>query len=148
MAKSPPERLLESVGALLQLFTVNEERFPSAEGRLRYNPIDFETLRFVHAHPGSRGVDIAEALSVAPTTLQSSIDRLIRTGLVDRRPHPTSKRAKAYVLTEEGGKIRDAIHRQDISNMQSVLDALTKAEQKTVIELLEKVASRLGSPKS
>jgi len=144
MPKSQPERMLESVGALLQLFTVNEERFPSAEGRIRYNPIDFQTLRFVHAHPGCRGIDVAGALSVAPTTLQSSIDRLIRTGLVDRRDHPESKRAKAYFLTKEGEEVREAIHRQDIANMQTVLNALDRSERKVVVELLEKVAHQLN----
>lgn len=143
MAKSNPERLLESVGALLQLFTVNEERFPSAEGRIRYNPIDFETLRFVYSEPGARGVDLAEALSVAPTTLQSSTERLIRTGLIERREHPTSKRAKAYFLTSEGEEVRAAIHRQDISNMETVLEALTNPEQKALVTLLEKAAARL-----
>ena len=144
MVKSQPERLLESVGVLLQVFTVNEERFPSAEGRIRYNPIDFQALRFIHAQPGARGIDVADALSVAPTTLQSSIDRLIRSSLVERQDHPTSKRSKAYFLTPEGEDVREAIHRQDISNMQTVLDALTKPEQKTVIALLEKVAVQLS----
>nr|WP_070959405.1 MarR family winged helix-turn-helix transcriptional regulator [Hyphomonas sp. Mor2] len=144
MAKTQAEQLLESVGTLLQLFTVNEERFPSAEGRMRYNPIDFQTLRFVHAHSGCRGIDAAKALGVAPTTVQSSLDRLIRNGLIDRKPHAVSKRAKAHFLTEEGQSVRAAIHRQDISNMETMLGVLSPDERASVIEALNKVVANLN----
>ena len=144
MAKTQAEQLLESVGTLLQLFTVNEERFPSAEGRMRYNPIDFQTLRFVDANPGCRGVDAAKALGVAPTTVQSSLDRLIRNGLIDRKPHAVSKRAKAHFLTEEGQSVRAAIHRQDISNMETMLSVLSPEERASVIVALDKVVASLN----
>ncbi|MEM0985511.1 MAG: MarR family winged helix-turn-helix transcriptional regulator [Pseudomonadota bacterium] len=143
MAKTEAERLLESVGTLLGLFTVNEERFPSAEGRMRYNPIDFQTLRFIDAHPGGRGVDVAQALGVAPTTVQSSLDRLIRNGLIVRESHAVSRRAKAHFLTEEGRSIRAAIHRQDIFNMETMLNVLSPTERSTVIDALEKVVASL-----
>jgi len=144
MAKTQAEQLLESVGTLLQLFTVNEERFPSAEGRMRYNPIDFQTLRFVDAYPGCRGIDAAKALGVAPTTVQSSLDRLIRNGLIDRKPHAVSKRAKAHYLTEEGQSVRAAIHRQDISNMETMLSVLSPDERVSVIDALDKVVAKLN----
>ncbi|MEL7031305.1 MAG: MarR family winged helix-turn-helix transcriptional regulator [Pseudomonadota bacterium] len=144
MAKTQAEQLLESVGTLLQLFTVNEERFPSAEGRMRYNPIDFQTLRLVDAHPGCRGVDIAQALGVAPTTVQSSLDRLIRNGLIERQGHATSKRAKAHYLTADGKTIRAAIHRQDISNMETMLQVLSPEERVSVINALAKVVAHIS----
>ena len=144
MAKTQAEQLLDSVGTLLQLFTVNEERFPSAEGRMRYNPIDFQTLRFIDAHPGCRGIDAAKALGVAPTTVQSSLDRLIRNGLIDRKPHAVSKRAKAHFLTEEGQSVRAAIHRQDISNMETMLSVLSADERASVIDALDKVVANLN----
>lgn len=143
MSKPKEERMLKSVGALLSLFTVNEERFPSAEGQMRYNPIDFQTLRYIDEHPGCRGIDIAREIGVAPTTLQSALDRLIRNRIVERTEHPTSRRAKAHSLTPEGRKIRRAIHRQDLSNMRVMLNALTNKEQGEVVRLLEKVVAHL-----
>lgn len=143
MAESQAERLLESVGALLQLFTVNENRFPPAEGRASYNPIDFQMLRFVDAQPGCRGVDAALSLGVAPTTAQSSMDRLIRSGLIHREPHATSKRAKAHFLTPDGKSVRAAIHRQDISNMETMLGVLSPDERTSVVTALEKVVAQL-----
>ena len=145
MSQSRTERLVESVAALLQLFTVNEERYPSADGRIAYNPIDFQSLRFIEDNPGCRGTDIAAALGTAPTTLQSSLDRLIRKGLVERGPHPDNKRARSHRLTNEGVKVRAAIHRQDTMNMDTLLGTLKEDEQGELVRLLEKVVDRLDA---
>lgn len=144
MSKHLDERLLKSVGTLLNLFIVNEERYPSAEGRTRYNPIDFQSLRYIHDNPGCRGADIARAIGVAPTTLQSALDRLIKNGWVKREPHPISKRAKAHSLTEAGQEMRASILRQDLANMNVMLGALSKDEQTQAVELLEKITAHLN----
>ncbi len=144
MSEALNESLLKSVGYLLNVFIVNEERFPSAEGKIRYNPIDFQTLRYIDAAPGCRGVDIARTLGVAPTTLQSALDRLIKKGWVKRHDHPTSKRAKAHSLTESGKQLRAAIHRQDLANMDVMLGALTPREQTQAVELMGKIAGHLA----
>jgi len=144
MTKTNTEILLESVSTLLRVFILDETRFPSAEGRMRYNPIDFQTLRYIFKNPHCKGVDIARALGVAPTTQQSALDRLIRKGFVARNEHPTSKRAKAHRLTDEGKALRAAIHRQDISNMETMLGLLTGEEQKQIISIMTKVAQGLS----
>lgn len=143
MSRSLEERLLRSVNTLLRLFTIDERRFPSAEGRLRYNPLDFQTLRFLAQHPGAKAADVARAQGVAPTTQQAVMDRLVRVGLIDRTPHPESGRAKAHALTEQGGHVVAAILRQDVANMQSMLACLDSDEQQQAVALLEKVARRL-----
>jgi len=143
LSKRLDERLLKSIGTLLNLFIVNEERFPSAEGRMRYNPIDFQSLRYIHSHPECRGADIARAIGVAPTTLQSALDRLIKNGWVRRDQHPTSKRAKAHTLTEAGEDLQSAILRQDLANMKIMLGALSKDEQEQAVKLMEKIVVHL-----
>lgn len=145
MTKIRTENLLESVGTLLHVFTVDETRFPSAEGKMRYNPIDFQTLRHLEGNPGSQGVDIARALGVAPTTQQSVLDRLIRKGLVERGEHPTNRRAKTHQLTRDGRQLRAAIQRQDLANMETILALLTDSEQGHLVKLLAKVAKELRS---
>ena len=107
MAKTQAEQLLESVGTLLQLFTVN-------------------------------------ALVAAPTTVLSSLYRMIRNGLIERKPHAVSKRAKAHFLTIEGQSVRAAIHRQYISNMEAMLSVLTVDERIAVSETLVNVVAKLN----
>lgn len=145
MSESLQLRLLKSISVMLRLFIIDEERFPSAEGRVKYNPIDFQTLRFIDAQPNCRGADIARALGVAPTTVQSALDRLIRKGLVERMDHPESRRAKVHKLTEDGKSLRDAIHRQDMSNMDAILSTLTEEEQAQIVALMEKVTTALDA---
>jgi DNA-binding MarR family transcriptional regulator len=139
MKSDYPERLLACVGGLLQLFIVSEERFPSAEGRMRYNPLDFQTLRYIDANPESQGADIARAFGVAPTTQQSVLDRLIRKGLIVRSQHPSNRRARLHSLTPAGKDLRQAIHRQDMTNMKTMLAPLNTEEQTDILRLLEKV---------
>ena len=143
MTDSQEWRLLRSINSLLQLFTVNEQRFPSAEGRMRYNPLDFQTLRYLAENSGAKAADVARYLGVAPTTLQAVMDRLVRAGLIERATHPESARAKAHALTEEGEELVAAILRQDLANMRSMLACLNSKEQKQILALIEKVVSQL-----
>lgn len=144
MIQSNTEILVESVSTLLRVFILDETRFPSAEGRMRYNPIDFQSLRYIANNPDCKGADIARALGVAPTTQQSALDRLIRKGFVMRDQHPVSKRAKVHRLTVEGQALRSAIHRQDISNMETMLNLLSEEEQEQIINIMVKVARGLS----
>ena len=137
-------RLLKSISTLLRVFTVDEQRFPSAEGRMRYNPLDFQTLRYLAENPGAKAADVARFLGIAPTTQQAVMDRLVSGGYVARTDHPQSARAKAHSLTPEGQDLLGAVIRQDIANMKTMLSCLTSEEQRQVVALVEKVARYLN----
>ena len=144
LAPELAQELLPSVELALQTFLVDARRFPTAEGRARYNPVDFTLLRELDRTPGCRATDISERTGVPPTTLQSSIDRLVRAGLVRKDPHPDSARARALKLTEEGEDLRAAIHRQDLRNMEAVLAGLEPEERRAFVRLAAKAAAGLA----
>ena len=127
----------------MQTFLVDSHRFPTAEGRTRYNPVDFTLLRELDRTPGCRATDIVARTGVAPTTLQSSLDRLVRAGLVAKDPHPDSARARALSLTEEGRDLRAAIHRQDLRNMAAILEGLDPEERAEFVRLARKATDAL-----
>lgn len=137
------ERLLTHVGTLLEVFLVNERAFPTAEGRVSYNPQEFKLLGKLHFDGPQRPTDLAAALQVRPTTLSSVIARLIRRGLIEKVPHPEDGRAQLVRLTAEGLDLRQAIHRQDLRNMEAILGALDPDEQALMLTYLEKVARHL-----
>ncbi|MEM9407426.1 MAG: MarR family winged helix-turn-helix transcriptional regulator [Acidobacteriota bacterium] len=145
MASQQAEELLAYINSLLNLFLVNEQNFPSAQGKMRYNPLDFQALRYVSAHPDCRGAEIARALSVAPTTLQSALDRMIRNGLIERRDHPKDRRGKIHRLTKEGQSLRQAILSQDMENMEFLLGALSAEERVEILRMLGKVHRQVES---
>ncbi len=141
--RSDEERLLDSVNTLLNLFLVDETQFAPAEGRVKYNPVDFQCLRYIDDHPGTKAIDISQSLHIAPTTLQSALDRMVKQGLMERSRHAEDGRARAYHLTEAGQDVRDAIHRQDIANMGAMLSAVEADKRNVVLEQLERVATVL-----
>ena len=138
------EALADSIHILLRVFTVNERLFPPAEGRTKYNGIDFQTLGYLSRNPGCRPKDLATYLGVAPTTVQSAIDRLIRRGLVDRTPSPNSGRDVALSLTPDGKALRAAIRRQDLSNCATMLSAVPKSERTRFLKNIQRVADTLS----
>ena len=79
----------------MRLFLVNESAFPSAEGQMVFSPQVFQALFEIERAPGIRSSDLARQLGLVPTTASSLIARLVRNGLVDKRPSETDGRAVA-----------------------------------------------------
>ncbi|GAB3870910.1 MarR family winged helix-turn-helix transcriptional regulator [Kibdelosporangium lantanae] len=50
--------------------------------------------------------ELATKMFCEPSNVTFVLDRLEKQGLVERRPHPTDRRAKQIVLTPEGKKYR------------------------------------------
>jgi DNA-binding MarR family transcriptional regulator len=136
-------RLFASVNFLMRRFLLAEDEYSPAQGRAAFNPLDFNILRQVEAFPGTRATDMAEALHVAPTTLQSGIDRLVRKGLIAKSSHPEDSRARAHRLTETGAELRAAIHNQDMMNMEAILATLSAEERSEILRLMDKVVEGL-----
>tara|TARA_E500000305_G_scaffold78842_1_gene64651 strand:- start:1295 stop:1756 length:462 start_codon:yes stop_codon:yes gene_type:complete len=139
MAKAA-EEMADAIRVLLRTFTVDESQFPPGEGQIKYNGSDFQTLRFVQRCPGCRPADIAAFLGVAPTTVQSVVDRLIKRELLERRRRETSKRDVSLFLTPQGEDVAGAIDRQDVSNCQLMLRVLPTEERADFVKNLNKIA--------
>jgi DNA-binding MarR family transcriptional regulator len=142
------EDLLEGIRVILRTFTINETRYPAAEGRIKYNAIDFQALHFIEKNPGCMGTQLAQFLGVAPTTVQSVCDRLIRRGFLEKNNHKNSKRAVAYQLTHEGEEVARAIYRQDIANCHTMLSALPPKERRQFAAQILQIAENLSEPDS
>lgn len=137
------ESLLLGIRTVLRVFTVDETRFPAAEGRIKYNPVDFQTLYFLSEHPGCKNAELAKFLGIAATSAQSVCDRLIRRGFVERDRSDTSQRAVALSLTDEGESIIAAIHLQDLANCERMLKALPADERRAFVSQVTAIARAL-----
>ena len=62
----------------------------------------FATLFGLHFEPGSTGAQFARRAMVSPQTMNPVLRRLEAEGLIERRPHPDSRRADSWFLTERG----------------------------------------------
>ncbi len=74
----------------------------------------FRTLLILSNHGPVNLGTLAALLHVQPSTTGRMIDRLATTGLIDRMPHPTSRRELLAALTPRGQKfVREVIaHRR------------------------------------
>jgi DNA-binding MarR family transcriptional regulator len=62
--------------------------------------------------------ELAHKMSCEPSNATIVIDKLETLKLIERRPHPTDRRAKQLVLTDEGtalrGKVVEAVSREPV----------------------------------
>jgi len=84
--------------------------------------------------------ELAERMSCEPSNATFVIDKLEKQGLVERRAHPTDRRAKHLVLTTEGSALREQL--LELLTQDSPLAALTPEQQRALQDLLEKTVAR------
>ncbi len=138
------EQLDTAISTLLRVLTIDERRLSSNLGSAPFNPIDLETLSFLHRHPGSLAKDAANYLGVRSTTMQSIVDRLHRRGLLQRDKTALKGRAVALSLTDEGMKFRQQVHAQNLKNCEQMLASLSTQDQSRFIENITRIAATLS----
>ncbi|MFD5552959.1 MarR family winged helix-turn-helix transcriptional regulator [Streptomyces sp. NPDC127068] len=84
--------------------------------------------------------ELAERMSCEPSNATFVIDKLEKQGLVERRAHPTDRRAKCLVLTPAGSAARERLLELLVQN--SPLAGLDPEQQKSLRSLLEQAITR------
>ena len=84
--------------------------------------------------------ELAERMSCEPSNATVVVDRLERQGLLDRRPHPTDRRAKQLILTPDGTALRERL--LGLLGEESPLAGLTPEEQGVLQDLLQRAIVR------
>jgi DNA-binding MarR family transcriptional regulator len=135
------EQLDAAIGTLLRVLTIDERRLSSDLGAVPFNPLDLETLSYLHRHPASAAKDVATYLGVRSTTMQSVVDRLHKRGLLQRDNSALKGRAIALTLTQEGMMFRQQIHAQNLKNCQQMLQCVAESERNSFIQHMTKIAN-------
>ncbi|WP_329562851.1 MarR family transcriptional regulator [Streptomyces uncialis] len=84
--------------------------------------------------------ELAERMSCEPSNATFVVDKLEKRELLERRPHPTDRRAKRLVLTPQGTALRERL--LELLGEDSPLSGLTQEEQGTLKRLLERAVIR------
>ncbi|WP_190130614.1 MarR family winged helix-turn-helix transcriptional regulator [Streptomyces mashuensis] len=79
---------------------------------------------------------LAGRMGCEPSNATFVIDKLEAQGLMERRPHPTDRRAKQLVLTEQGTAMRNDL--MTLLEEGSPLGGLTAEERDALYGLLER----------
>ncbi len=102
-------------------------------------PGEFGLLVLVDRNAGLSQMALARALGIDRSTLVPILDRLQGRGLLVRRRSPTDGRTHALALTPVGAKALARFANLVRTHEGRIASALSTAETRTLIELLEKV---------
>jgi DNA-binding MarR family transcriptional regulator len=113
---------------------------------LGIEPRHFGLLRALAINEGQSQRAIGEALDIHPNRMVALVDDLERLRLVQRRPHPTDRRAYALVLTPKGRRALQKAFEIAIDIENSLCADLTPDERSELLSLLGKLRPLYGGP--
>lgn len=102
-------------------------------------PVDFSVLTLIAHNPGVTSRQLCAALDILPPNLVGMIKNLNQRGLVERRTHPTDRRAQGLYLSAAGEALQRNAQRTASQLEQDMTTGLTSAEMQTLNQLLRKV---------
>ena len=101
--------------------------------------VDFSVLSLIRHNPGITSRQLCDALNLLPPNLVGKIGAFEKRGLLVRHPHPQDGRALGLHLTAEGSALMAQAEQTVLDTENQVASALTSAERRTLIRLLQKV---------
>jgi DNA-binding MarR family transcriptional regulator len=102
-------------------------------------PPQFGLLAFLWQQDGLTQVELSEKGQIDRTTIGGLIDRLEKTGMVERRPHPQDRRAYKIHMTERGKEMEGPLSecaRRALAKLTSGLNAQEVSELTRMLGIL------------
>lgn len=138
---------MEALGRLHEVsILVARERQAPLYARYGLQQGEFDalaTLRRSGAPEGLTPTALFEAAMMSSGGMTARIDRLEKAGLVERRPHPTDRRATLVRLTDKGFDLIETIMPRHEETARDILAPLSLDEQKTLNALLARLIGGL-----
>ncbi|CAJ1504934.1 MarR family transcriptional regulator [[Mycobacterium] holstebronense] len=106
----------------------------------------FRTLVILSNRGAINLATLASLLGVQPSTTGRMVDRLVGAGLIDRLPHPTSRRELLADLTPRG---RDVVHQvtaQRRAAIADIVETLPTKERRGLVSALTAFTAAGGEP--
>lgn len=101
--------------------------------------VQFASLVAIHEQPGLDATRLSALIKFDKATLTGVIDRLEAKALIERRPHPSDRRARTLHLTREGEQVLREASEAARETREAVLEPLPRAERKQLLTLLNKL---------
>ncbi len=101
--------------------------------------VDFSVLTLIAHNPGITSRQLCQALDILPPNLVGMVKQLEKRGLLEKRSHPTDRRAQGLHLTEAGTALQAETQAVVASLESESITHLTEDERATLLQLLRKV---------
>ena len=89
---------------------------------------------------------LAGLLDVQPSTTGRMVDRLVSAGLIDRRPHPTSRRELVAELTPRGRRVVQKVTDNRRKELAEVVQKMPPRERRGLLRGLTAFTAAGGEP--
>ncbi len=89
---------------------------------------------------------LAALLGVRPSAAGRMVDRLVGAGLVDRQPHPTSRRELLAALTERGREVVRKVTAQRRAEIARIVERMPASERHGLVRALTAFTAAGGEP--
>ncbi|MGW4914484.1 MarR family winged helix-turn-helix transcriptional regulator [Streptomyces sp. NPDC004270] len=112
----------------------------------------FEALRHLRDHPGSRVADLAAEFAIGIGATSKTVDRLERHGWAVRQPNPSDRRSSLLALTDDGLRLVDAAEVTFTERLAELIaDALKVSPMTAAAQALSELRSvlehnQIGTP--
>lgn len=94
-------------------------------------------LFVLRQNPGAPAGVLAERLRVTPPTVTGLVDRLVRSGAVQREEDPKDRRLVRNVLTERGQEVLGEVEREGRTFLTQLFERLTPEQLSGLVDSLE-----------
>ena len=122
------------------------DRLAEGLAPLGIEPRHFGLLRALAINEGQSQRAIGEALDIHPNRMVALVDDLERLRLVQRRPHPTDRRAYALALTAKGRRTLQKAFEIALDIEDTLCAGLAPAERSELLALLGKLHPLYAGP--
>ena len=139
-AESTQRALAVLVQLLASLEALDLRRF----GDLGLTLSQLRVLHLLRDHPASCG-QLAEHLGITASTATALIDRLVRRGLLERRPRPGDRRVTDLALSEAARNLLPEAAARKGGEIRAAVEELAPADREQLAALLDRVTRRLQS---
>jgi DNA-binding MarR family transcriptional regulator len=127
--------------AQVQVFQEFNARF--ADYQLR--PAEYSALALIAANPGSKQIEVANALGIKRANFVALINMLETRGLIDRRQPANDRRSHALFLTAEGESLMEKL---DVAQAEFEAECVRKlggpAAREQLMDLLDRLIDSGG----
>jgi DNA-binding MarR family transcriptional regulator len=89
---------------------------------------------------------LASLLGVQPSATGRMVDRLVSAGLIDRLPHPTSRRELLAALTKRGRDVVRRVTEHRHTEIASIVEKMPPAERHGLVRALTAFTAAGGEP--
>jgi len=138
----PPAELSVSTGFLLAWTAAASEReYADALSSVGLTPVQSGVLEILHRSP-QKQARLSEQLRVFQPVMVSVINSLENQALVERRPHPTDRRAVEVHLLPAGRERLELAQRLGREATNSFFSPISQAERTTLHSILTRLAGR------